>query len=108
MKKMDGTNIEDCEIQERIKRLRENRRLSQAELAQIFNVSEDLIKKMENGSRNVTLDHVRSYHDFFHVSFDYLIYGKQERRPMERMLEEIGSLSPDEKKELVKYIIDIL
>ena len=108
MKKMDGTNIEDCEIQERIKRLRENRRLSQAELARIFNLSEDSIKKMENGSRNVTLDHICSYHDFFRVSFDYLIYGKQERRPKERMLEEIGSLSFDEKKELVQYVIDIL
>lgn len=61
------------EIGKRLKDLREDKKLSQAELAKAFGKSQVAISKYENGNRKVDYDTLNKYAEFFQVSTDYLL-----------------------------------
>lgn len=98
----------DNQIYDRLKKLRESRKLSRTTLAQKFGVCADLIKRLESGTRNLTIDHLSAYHNFFRVSYDYILDGKGSKNSPEKLAEEIANLPADEKKELLKMVIDLI
>lgn len=61
----------------RLKELRENRKLSQAELAKAVGVSVGLIGMYESGKRNPSKEKLEAIADYFNVSLDYL-NGKED------------------------------
>ncbi|MCM3324276.1 helix-turn-helix domain-containing protein [Cytobacillus kochii] len=58
---------------ERLKRLRKEKKLTQAELGKIINVTKVSISGYENGDRNPDTDNLRRLSDYFGVSSDYLL-----------------------------------
>ncbi len=58
---------------ERLKLLREERNISQEELAELIGVSNAAISKWENGLMDISGNNILVLCDFFGVSADYLL-----------------------------------
>lgn len=58
---------------DRIRALREDADLSQSELAELTFTTRDVIAKIENGSRGISISLLNGMADYFHVSTDYLL-----------------------------------
>ena len=65
--------IKSGELGERIKRLREDRKLSQAELAKVIGTSREIVSNIETGARMPKLGEINELSIFFHCSIDDLI-----------------------------------
>lgn len=65
---MNNTNL----FSERLKTLRQQANLSQAELGNNINLSKQTINDMEHGRSKTTLDKAVLLADFFDVSLDFL------------------------------------
>jgi repressor LexA len=57
----------------RIKELRNKRDISQQDLADFFNISQQTISAYENGSREPDLDTLKKMSEYFNVTIDYLL-----------------------------------
>ncbi|MGP4073821.1 helix-turn-helix domain-containing protein [Piscibacillus sp. B03] len=57
----------------RLKRLRKEKKLTQAELGEIINVSKVSISGYESGDRTPDTDNLRRMADYFEVTTDYLL-----------------------------------
>lgn len=58
---------------EQLKYLREEEKLSQNELAKIFNVSKQTVSAWERGAQETDLATVAALAEYFNVSVDYLL-----------------------------------
>lgn len=63
---------EGCAIN-RLKELREKRRLSQVALAMALNMNQNTISRYETGEREAGYDTLIALADYFDVSIDYLL-----------------------------------
>ena len=69
--------IKPEELGEKIKRLREDRELSQAELAKVIGTSREIVSNIENGVRMPKLSEISKLASFFHCSIDDLISDEE-------------------------------
>lgn len=63
-------------LNERIKMMRKGQHLSQVEMAKILGISQSVISLIESGNASVSVDMLKSLSEYFNVSCDWLIYGK--------------------------------
>lgn len=106
-------------LQERLKTLRNNNKLTQRQLAKKLNISPSTVALYETGDRNPDMTMLKRIADFFNVSVDYLLgqtnipeqyKEKTTNLPenitpdMVELLEKISSLSEESKKDLEEYI----
>ena len=75
----------------RLKELREQRRLNQQGLALVLNVSQSTISSYETGERIPDLDTLVTIAKYFGVSLDYLAELSDVKNPLTQ-----GNLTPDE------------
>lgn len=68
---------DNIEISMRLRAIRVSMGKSQAELAEILEVSDDHYRKLENGSSGLTIDKVRILYEKLRVDPTYLITGKR-------------------------------
>ena len=61
----------------RIRSLRKNRGLTQEQLAEKLNISTPYIAKIENGKQTGPVELAVQFSEFFQVSLDYLLVGKE-------------------------------
>ena len=62
---------------EKIRLLRENRELTQAQLGQQINMTQRKVSYLENGKYEPSLEDMRTLCEFFQVSADYLLGFKK-------------------------------
>ena len=70
--------MQDIRIGQNIAALRKNSRLTQEQLSQALHISSQAVSKWENGLSvpdTITIPQIAEY---FHVSIDFLYYGKAE------------------------------
>lgn len=67
----------------RLKQLREENNLSQLDLANKLNMSQQAISAYEKGAREPDIDTIKKISDFFNVSTDYLLGKSDIRNPEE-------------------------
>ncbi|OLN21930.1 hypothetical protein BTO30_12045 [Domibacillus antri] len=79
-----------------LKRLRKNKQKTQKEMAEFLGITRQAYGHYENGSRQPDLSTIEKLADFFEVTTDYLIKGK------ERNVTDTD-LSDDEKKMLAFF-----
>lgn len=60
-----------------LKTIRKERNVTQQKLASKLNISRESLSLYENGKRDPSLDMLISLSDYFNVSIDYLIRGKE-------------------------------
>ncbi|TPE70804.1 helix-turn-helix transcriptional regulator [Halalkalibacterium halodurans] len=75
---------------ERLKKLRNERKITQEELGKKVNVTKVSISGYENGNRNPDTETLQKLADFFEVSTDYLL-GRTDDKPNEK--KEVKQLS---------------
>ena len=81
------------EFGKRIKEIRMGRRITQEKLAEELNVSWDHISKIERGTRSCSIDFLIAISEYFGVSTDYLLTGKEMSRERNRILSVIRDLT---------------
>lgn len=65
------------EFPQRLRQLRERRRMNRAVLGELCGLSKDTIRKYERGDRKPSIDSLKVLADFFDVSTDYLLGRKK-------------------------------
>lgn len=60
-----------------LKLIRKKKKLSQLRVAMDLNISREALSYYENGKRSPDIDMLRLLSDYFNVSIDYLINGKE-------------------------------
>lgn len=70
---------------ERLKKLREEMKLTQIELGKAFNISHSTINRYENGLRQPDNETLINMSNFFNVSVDYLLGISNTRNDSERI-----------------------
>ncbi len=99
---------------QRIKQLRKQKNLTQAEFATIFNIATGTIGMWESGKREPNHDTIRKIADYFDVSADYLLGRTDNPAPISEVFavyakEGYGGLPPEALEELntiKEYIIN--
>ena len=61
---------------QRLRRLRERRRMNRQALGECCGLSKDIIRKYERGERQPSVDALTKIADYFEVSTDYLLGRK--------------------------------
>jgi transcriptional regulator with XRE-family HTH domain len=77
----------------RIKFLRKQKGLNQTELGEVLGVTLNTVFNIESGKTDISTEVLKSLSEYFGVSIDYLVTGK----------EEAATISPDE-QEFIKAI----
>ena len=67
-----------------LKTLRENKGLSQKELAEIVNLSQSSIAYYETNKKKPSLEVLISFAEFFDVTLDHLLFGDEQDNPFEK------------------------
>lgn len=75
MNKKKYTN-DDKKRGQRIRAVRKSNNLTQENLAELFNISVSMVKKLESGENNITLSELRCLKNKFNVSSDYILFGE--------------------------------
>lgn len=88
-------------IADRLKKLRINKNLNLKELAEILNLSDSGISKYENDKANPTANVIINYCNYFNVSSDYILFGKEIIDPSEII--ELYNMLNDEYKIIAKH-----
>ena len=65
----------------RIKELREDRDLTQSQVAAVLHIRQNTYSQYENGRRQLPLDCLIALASFYHTSTDYILGLTDERRP---------------------------
>lgn len=66
---------------DRLKEIREDKDLSQKDIAKVLNVSQVAYSYYEIGKRQIPIDLLKKLAKFYNVSIDYLLYLTDERKP---------------------------
>lgn len=60
-----------------LKAIRKQKKLNQLKVALDLNISREALSHYENGKRNPDIEMLRRLSDYFNVSIDFLINGKE-------------------------------
>ena len=91
----------------RIKQLRKNKQLTQAQLAKEMFLSESYIAYIETDQRNPSMDVVSRLSEYFHVSADYLINGDSQE-PYEKYVRKWSDLIKGHSQKDIKTALNIV
>ena len=69
---------------ERIRELREDKDLSQTQIAQLLNTSQTVYSRYERGERKIPIDHLITLAKFYKTSTDYILGITNEYKPYPR------------------------
>lgn len=72
----------------RIKQLRNEKGISQVDLGNVFNISQQTISSYENGSREPDSELLKGLSKYFNVSIDYILGNSDIKEPAEKLLEK--------------------
>ncbi|MBR1634550.1 MAG: helix-turn-helix transcriptional regulator [Lachnospiraceae bacterium] len=82
-------NIDFRLIGKRLRRIREEKGLTQQQLSEISGVHRQQISTIENARASISLDNFIWLVDALESSFDYVVFGKRDARSAEIAAEEI-------------------
>lgn len=94
---------------QRLRKLRQERKLTLRELGAILNMSYSNIAMIERGESSMTSDNVKIFADFFNVTTDYLLCKDVEKQnPLDSFTVEIlnstQDLTAEQKQDVLTYI----
>lgn len=74
----------------RLRDLREDRDMSQKELAAVLNMSQTGYSKYEVGTNDIPTEVLRKLSEYYKTSVDYILYLTDERKPYPRSIMNNG------------------
>ena len=98
-----STNVE---IGNRLREIRENLSKSQAELAEILDVSDEHYRKLEGGTAGLTIEKIKVLYEKLHIDPTYLLIGeRQEEFDLDKYL---ANCSKEQRDKLLKRCLDYI
>ncbi|MCQ2526770.1 MAG: helix-turn-helix domain-containing protein [Lachnospiraceae bacterium] len=76
-RKEERMGIDSKAIGKRISTLRKTKGLTQAQLAEVLNIADNSLAKIEIGARTPSLDLLVDMVIFFEVKLDYIVFGNE-------------------------------
>lgn len=96
----------NVEIGNRLREIRENINKSQAELAEILDVTDDHYRKLESGTTGLTIEKIRLLYEKLQISPTYLLIGEvQEEFDLDRYL---ANCNKEQRDKLLKRCLDYI
>lgn len=110
------TNLEDMNVGENIKRIRESKGLMQKQLAAEVGIPYTSYNKVETGSRDVTIEELDKIARYFGLSIDQVVHHNDEipaevtieDKPNFEQINLINQLDDDDKATVFKIIDTML
>ena len=102
--KMDTTNLK-YEIGQRVRQCRLKSNYTQAQCAEIMDISINFLSEIENGKKGMSQETIYRFCKQLHVSADYLLFGSSDTSLPYQIVEMVNSLSPESLSVLMDYII---
>lgn len=90
----------------RLKRLREEKELSQYELSDTISLSREMIARHEIAKRGLNGDNIDVYSNYYRVSSNYILYGKVHNNDerITNIISMIENLSEEYKNMVIKMV----
>ncbi len=98
-------NDRDFEIGNRIKQLRQDRKITQKELAEKLDVSQTAIALWESGSRSISFNAIDAIADILNVSASYLLFGETDTKDDVENKNNIYYLN-DDARDLAQFMFE--
>lgn len=93
------------EIGKRIRNFRLNNNMTQAQLAEVLDVSTNFISEIETGKKGVSQETLCRLCQQYNLSADYILFGKQTPVPSQYTLSEfLSSLSTEDIPVVIEYL----
>lgn len=92
-------------IGKRIQNRRKQLGYTQEQLAEMMNVSVQMISNLERGNKAIRIDNLIRLSGIMNISTDYILTGKESQQDMSNLSEQISALSPKEKK-MIEMLVD--
>lgn len=93
------------EIGKRIRNFRTVNNLTQAQLAESLDISTNFISEVETGKKNISLDILCRLCQYYHLSADYILFGKENSSSAQYTLSEfLFSISADDIPTILEYL----
>lgn len=90
--------IELIAIGKRIQNRRKQLGYTQEQLAEMMNVSVQMVSNLERGNKAIRIDNLINISQIMNISTDYILTGKQSQQDISNLSEQISNLSPKERK----------
>lgn len=93
------------EIGKRIKKQRKQQGLTQEKLAELMDVSIQMVSNLERGNKSIRIENLINLCKILNVSTDYILTGKNNGEDISLIPEKLSSLDMRE-RELISVIIN--
>lgn len=90
--------IELIAIGKRIQNRRKQLGYTQEQLAEMMNVSVQMVSNLERGNKAIRIDNLINISQIMNISTDYILTGKQSQQDISNLSEQISNLSPKDRK----------
>ncbi len=94
-----------CEIGKRIQDRRKQLGYTQEQLADMMNVSIQMISNLERGNKAVRIDNLINLSQILNISTDYILTGKQTAKDVEAFTHSVSEL-PEKSRKMVEMIVE--
>ena len=95
-------------IGKRIQKLRKQRGYTQEDLAEMMNVSIQMISNLERGMKAIRIDNLINLSRILDVSTDYILTGKETTEDISALTAHISNLSPKDRKTIELLVAHFL
>ena len=92
-------------IGKRIQNRRKQLMFTQEQLAEMMNVSIQMVSNLERGNKAIRIDNLINLSQILDISTDYILTGKETTDDIQVLTSRIAELSPKERK-MVEMLID--
>lgn len=93
------------EIGKRIQNRRKQLALTQEQLAEMMNVSIQMVSNLERGNKAIRIDNLVNLCKILEVSTDYILTGKETAEEMNALTDRIAQLSAKDKK-MIEMLVE--
>ncbi|MBR3954377.1 MAG: helix-turn-helix transcriptional regulator [Clostridia bacterium] len=92
-------------IGKRIQQRRKQLALTQEQVAEMMNVSVQMISNLERGNKAIRIDNLVNLSNILNISTDYILTGKETITDLSALTERIQSLTEKE-QQMIELLID--
>lgn len=98
-------NVNLIEIGKRIQNLRKQKGYTQEQLAEMMNVSIQMISNLERGNKAIRIDNLISLSKILNISTDYILTGKETVCDIDLLTSRMAKLSEKDRR-MIEMMVD--
>ena len=88
-----------------ITKMRKEKKLTQEQLAEMMNVSIQMVSNLERGNKAIRIDNLVNLSQILQVSTDYILTGKETADDMNALTARIAQLSTKDRK-MIEMLVE--